>query len=162
MEIILAALLTLFATFGAAGMVIYYLESRYEPRLQQQLLVAKRLEVVSQMLAIIGRIKANLEYPNDEETLRQWKQRLVTQLQNMRSEAYQWEFFLPPEVRQLPYQYIKQVSECLYKLDGVNADELYVAVEIMNEVKQVESAASQRLQQQLLQSMTNSSIKTLA
>lgn len=155
MEIVLAALLTLFAMFGAAGIVVYYLETRYEVRLRHQLLLAKRMEVAGRMLAIMGRIKATLEYPNSDETLRQWKHQLTEQLQTMRGEAYQWEFFLPTELRQIPYEYIHQVMECLDKLDIVatDADALHVAVEVMTEVRQVEQAASHRLQNQLQQSL---------
>lgn len=155
MEIVLAAILTLFATFGAAGMVIYYFETRQEFRLRHQLLLSKRLEVVSHLVATMGRIKAALEYPNSDQTLRQWKQQLVAQLQEMRGEAFQWEFFLPPEVRHVPYDYISQIMQSLDKLESVNGDAnaLHLAVEIMSEVKLVEQQASQRLQQGLQQSL---------
>ncbi|PJF41974.1 MAG: hypothetical protein CUN55_10750 [Phototrophicales bacterium] len=151
MEIVLAAFFTLCAMFGATGIIIYYFETRLPSYWYQHMLLTKRLEAASHLLGMIGRVEAILEYPNGDKTLRQWKDQLINQLQDMRAEIYRLGFFLPDETRQMLNEYIANVMECLQKLDIITTetDALAVAIEVMTEVKQIERSSSQLLQSNL-------------
>ncbi len=149
MEWILLSLAILGASLGATGGVVYYYHRFYDSFVQQRLVQEKQLDIYEEIVTLVGRVKATLEYTSGDETLSEWREALREMLREMLGKCYQWSIFLPDSISDLPAKYAGKVAHSLSRLDNLDEiapDDMDAVAEIFAEIKKLENEAAQELQ----------------
>ena len=95
MEWLVQTVLGLFFLAATVASLIVYLERNYQRFLQQRLLLEQRIVIYQQLATTVGRIKEIINYASGDNTVRQWKHSVMTQLNDLRCHAFAWSIFLP-------------------------------------------------------------------
>lgn len=109
----------------------------------------KQLQVYSEIASLIGNIKSTLDYTTGEETLRQWKEAMMSPLREILRRSFEWALFLPGTLKDLPAQYASKVVRSLAQIDNVPPDQIEAYANIIASIRQTENEAARELQQKI-------------